>query len=99
MTDAPKPTADEVMGSITGYDEIAISRAFKTDIGDMREKGFTFLRALVFVHQRRQGKKDAEAYQHAMELPMRALTEDYFEPEPDDLDPDDPDTPAGKDSA
>lgn len=89
--------------SLTGFDEIAITREFGEDISrlvpDKNGEGghpFGFLRALVFVHQRREGLKDREAYKAAQEIPIRDL-QSYFAGETGaDLDPDDPDTPAGK---
>jgi hypothetical protein len=50
----------------------------------------------VFVHQRREGLKDREAYKAAQEIPIGDL-QNYFSGEAAaDLDPDDPDTTAGK---
>lgn len=102
-TEAPGPatelTADEAFDSLTGFDEIAITKAFGKAITAMsgdRSEAFTWLRALVFVLGRRNGAKDAEAYAAAMALPLRELNT-YFTPEPADVDPDDPDSESGKD--
>ena len=81
--------------SLNGYDELAISKAFDADVQQLRGEPFRFLRALVFVHQRREGLKDREAYAAAQELPIGQLQE-YFAAEEPEMDPEDPVTPAGK---
>lgn len=70
-------TADETVLSLTGFDEIAIATAFRADISALRESPFQFLRALIFVDQRRKGAKDAEAFQAAMNLTVADLNA-YF---------------------
>jgi hypothetical protein len=82
-------TASEVFESMTGYEEIAISEAFGVNPNDYDEEGNSRLvgtllgRALVFLHERREGKSDAEARDIAMSLTMPSLI-DYFLPEGDD---------------
>lgn len=88
-------SAGDFFLSLNGFDELAITKQFGEDVAQLQPRPFTFLRALVFVHQRRDGLKDREAFQAAQELPIGVL-QDYFTDEPDDLDPDDPDSPAGK---
>lgn len=89
--------ADDFFMSLNGFDEIAITKAFGADVAALRDEPFRFLRALVFVHQRRADQPDKLAYHASMTLTVEAL-QDYFpDPEPDDLDPDDPDTDQGKD--
>lgn len=95
-------SAGDFFLSLTGFDEIAIAREFGEDISrlvpDKTGEGgqpFRFLRALVFVHQRREGLKDREAVKVAQEIPIGQL-QDYFGSETADLDPDEPDTPEGK---
>lgn len=90
--------ADELFESFNGFDEIAVHKAFKLDLAAMEERGFLFLRALVFVNERRGGLNDAEAYKAAMNLTQGDLTDYFPEPEPE-LDPDDPDTESGKDDS
>lgn len=71
-------TAEDMFQSLTGFDELAIAKAFGEDISSLRHKPFRFLRALVFVHKRRaEGVKDPQAYQATQELTMRQL-EAYF---------------------
>lgn len=106
MTDqTTRPAGDITAGdfflSLNGYDELAIARAFGTDIADLRDSPMRFLRALAFVHQRRAGAKDADAYKAAMNLSISA-TGEYFaddEDEATELDPDDPVSDEGKDDA
>lgn len=67
--------------SLTGFDEIAIAVRFGQKIGELREDAVTAGRAMAFVHMRRGGAKDAEAYEQAMNMTMREVV-DYFAPEP-----------------
>lgn len=96
-------SAGDFFLSLTGFDEIAITREFGEDISrlvpDKNGEGghpFGFLRALVFVHQRREGLKDREAYKAAQEIPIGDLQSYFSDEAAADLDPDDPDTTAGK---
>jgi hypothetical protein len=67
--------------SLTGFDEIAIAVRFGQKIGELREDAVTAGRAMAFVHKRRLGAKDGEAYEAAMTLTMQEVV-DYFAPEP-----------------
>lgn len=88
-------TAEEVMESLTGFDEIAVAKAFDAEIITLAEHHQTkFLRALVFVECRRVGQTDAEAWQSCMALSLKAA-QDYFAAD-DEVDADDPETEAGK---
>lgn len=65
-------TVEELADSLTGFDEIAIKKAFGAPFAVLapNEKGqggdvFQFLRALVFVHRRRDGESDVTAYNSA----------------------------------
>jgi len=89
-------TAEDFFRTMTGFDEIAISRAFSEDIADLRKKPFTFMRALVFVDFRRQGKHDVEAHQDALGVTVGEL-EDYFAEDKPEFDPEAPETDQGKD--
>jgi hypothetical protein len=90
-------TAEEVTDSINGYDEIAIKRAFGTDLYTLREEPMSFLRALIFIVERRTGKKDPQAYEAAMSLVLSGV-HGYFAETPEDFDPEEPDSEAGKDA-
>lgn len=86
---ASDQTPTEVYKSITGFDEIAISKHFGETIEALAaqdEKGRTLRptmlgRALAFVHRRRAGDKDPQAYAHVMNLSVTDV-EDYFVTEP-----------------
>jgi hypothetical protein len=65
-------TVEEIADSITGFDEIAIKKAFGVPFAMMGapETGdpFQFLRSLVFVQRRREGDNDITAYNTAQGL-------------------------------
>lgn len=91
-------TAEEMSLSLTGFDEIAIEQQFSLDIyADAERKPMKALRALVFVHRRREGDDDAAAKQAAMEMPLGAV-QDYFI-EDEEITPKEPETEQGKDSS
>ncbi|MGH3499956.1 MAG: hypothetical protein ACRDQA_03490 [Nocardioidaceae bacterium] len=102
---AAHETTEEMFLSLNGFDEIAIAKAFGQDISAWiddeapeRQRPFTFVRALIFVHIRRTSDprvKDADAYRAAMSLSQEQL-QAYFADDPGELDPDDPDTDQGK---
>lgn len=102
MTDT-KPTLldpEALAGSVTGFDEIAIAKAFDMDLIDMQQRGRSTLmmRALLFVARRREGVKDAEARKAVLEMPLNELMEHFADVE-EEIDPDDPVTDSGKDDA
>lgn len=88
-------TAEDFFRTITGYDEIAVSRAFKEDIAALRERPFRFIRALAFIAERRDGAKDSIAYAEVMNMTVGDL-EEYFAEPVDEIDPDAPETDQGK---
>jgi hypothetical protein len=68
-------TVEELADSVTGFDEIAIKKAFGANFASLspNEKGeggdvFQFLRTLVFVHRRREADNDITAYNTAQGL-------------------------------
>lgn len=73
-----------MVGSMTGFDEVAVAKAFGQPIEELRPRPFMFLRALAFVHERRAGRKDPDAYRTVMELGTDAVSA-YFPPEEDPL--------------
>jgi hypothetical protein len=89
-------TAEEMTESLTGFDEIAVEKHLDLRIyADAEREPVKVLRALVFVHRRREGDDDAAAKQYAMDLPLKAL-QDYFA-EDEEVFPDAPETESGKD--
>lgn len=68
-------TVEELADSLTGFDEIAIKKAFGVPFSALapNEKGvggdiFQFLRSLIFVHRRREGDNDVTAYNAAQAM-------------------------------
>ena len=84
-THATDSTADDFFMSLNGFDELAIAKEFKTSIGDLRQgdEPLNFLRALAFVHRRREGDRDAAAYTTVMELTIAQVVK-YFTTRDDD---------------
>lgn len=77
-------TVEELANSLTGFDEIAIKKAFGATFASLspNEKGeggdvFQFLRALVFVHRKREGDNDITAFNAAQALTTTEATS-YF---------------------
>lgn len=71
-------STEEMVGSLTGYDEIAIANVFGHEFTDLAQnRHSTFLRALVFVHLRREGQDDKAAKKAVMEMPLSEVS-DYF---------------------
>lgn len=99
-------TGNEVIDSLSGFDEIAIEKHMGYDVytsdepeyGVFRSKPVLLLRCLVFVMERRRGLNDVEARKAALDMPASDV-KDYFAEEPDEVDPDDPETEPGKDAS
>ena len=89
-------TQTEAVGSLTGFDEIAIDKHFGFDLYQAYEsKPLMATRALVFCDLRHGGVPDKDAHQQAMSMRQSELME-YFEPEPEDVLPEEPDSEPGK---
>lgn len=54
-------TAEEVLDSLTGFDEMAIKQHFGAPISDLSNDQSMLARALVFVLKRRDGSTDDDA--------------------------------------
>lgn len=101
MTDTTtpeRPTRSDMLDSLTGYDEIAIAKAFDRDFAVLLDYPTQLARALVFVEKRRSeslSDKDAKAAAMGMRL---GEVNSYFpdEPEQPEIDPDAPETPLGE---
>lgn len=88
-------TVEDFLDSLTGFDEIAIEKAFGGEVIDMMQKTPSkALRSLVFIQRRREGMKDADARTSALE--MRLGDVQAFFPDDDEVTPDEPATDAGK---
>ena len=80
-------TAGDLFMSLNGFDEIAVASHFGAPIAALREDAVTLGRALAFVHQRRIGLADREAYAAAMGLTIQTISHAYFAPEPEKAEP------------
>lgn len=86
-------TVDELTDTLTGFEEIAIAKAFSKELSDL--PGTQPLRALVMIwHKRTDELADADAYQKAMEVTLGAVM-GYFEGN-DEITPETPETESGK---
>lgn len=83
-------TVEEIADSLTGFDEIAIKKAFGAPFATLapNENGvggdvFQFLRALVFTHRRREGDSDVAAYNTAQALTTGEINGYFAEESPE----------------
>ena len=84
VEDVPqKINLTELSQSVNGFDQIAIRARFHERFDTLAEDPMMLSRALYFVHLRREGTKDADAFQASMVLSMGDLT-DLFESSDDD---------------
>lgn len=93
-------TFDEVLNSLTGFDEIALEQATGKQFDKLiNDHKFLMMRAIVAVDiQRTEGTKYRDAHQKAMEMPMSEVVE-YFTEAPDEVMPEAPETEVGKESS
>lgn len=100
-------TTEQMSDSLTGFDEIAIKKFFGAPVsilaGNQENPGdpMQYLRSLVFVAERRDGKNDNEARNIAQSLTIKEVT-DYFDKNEEaalDFDPDAPESESGKELA
>lgn len=78
----PAPIVDLYSGefgdTLTGFDEVAIGKAFGANLDTLAAQGgLTGVRALIFVHRRREGDDDKTAKAFAMDS-TRAEVAAYF---------------------
>lgn len=67
-------TADEMIESLTGFEEIAIEKAFGAHLFALAEQNQTMmLRSLVFVDIKRGGANDKDAKAEAMGLTLKQV--------------------------
>lgn len=91
-----KITAEEMMESLTGFDEVAIAKHWAAEVLDLAEhKPTTFTRSLVFVLMRRGGMSDHEAKEAVMNMTLKEVQGHFTEEEEEPV-PDDPSTESGK---
>jgi len=98
-SDAAREAVSEMIGSLTGFDEIAIEKATGHTIEWMsgHDHEIQLMRAVAAVQLARAeaGPKYADAYRQAMGMKQSEVLS-YFAPEPEDAMPDDPDSEVGK---
>lgn len=75
-----RPSVEEVMGSLNGYDEIAVEQRFG-DLGQL--SGMRIVRALQFIRIRRGGRSDIDAHREAMLLTLGELKELFADETPE----------------
>lgn len=95
-----RPVMADVLDSLTGYDEIAITEAFGRYFAVLMDDPTMLARSMVFTVLRRGGAKDKDAKRAAMDLRWGDV-QSFFadDDEQGELDPDNPDTPAGEDDS
>ena len=92
---AHEMTAEEFLDSLTGFDEMAIKKAFGDTITNLSSNDqMMFARALVFIAKRREGLADGPAKNAALEMTFGEVTR-YFA-EDVETTPEEPETESGK---
>lgn len=94
-TPTGKISPSELIRSLTGYEEEAIVEAFGREVEDL--DGSAFLRALIFIDQkRREGVSATHALTKAKSL-KRSEVPSYFPEDEEEAMPDEPTTESGND--
>jgi hypothetical protein len=71
-----KEKADEIIGSFTGFDEVAIENFFGKDFA--RLNATMTMRSMAFIQFRREeGMTDPDAFKRCMQMPLREVR-DYL---------------------
>lgn len=68
MSETQRLSAEAFTRSLNGFEELAIQRMFKAGLGDLRDTMAP--RALLFVQNKREGMKDADAFKASMEMTL-----------------------------
>lgn len=77
---ATEKTAEEVLDSLTGFDEMAIKQHFGAPISDLASDQSMLARALVFVLRRRDGSADDDARNQVLGMSLKEVL-GYFSEE------------------
>lgn len=72
-------TAEEILDSLTGFDEMAIKQHFGATVGELTKDETMLGRALVFVAKRREGLADDDARNAALGMALKAVTSFFAE--------------------
>jgi hypothetical protein len=78
-----KIVTEDLVNSLTGFDEVAITRAFGAPLDALT--GSLTMRALAFVADKRAGAKDVDAYRAVMGCPVADIA-DRFAVDIDEVD-------------
>ena len=79
---------EEMVDSLTGFDQIAIRQRFNERFDSLAEDPIMLTRGIYFVQLRRDGEKDADAFNQAMTIPFGELQGKFTQSE-DAVDPED----------
>jgi hypothetical protein len=82
-------TAEEVLDSLTGFDEMAIKQHFGSPISDLATDQSMLARALVFVLRRRDGKSDDDSRNDVLAMSLKEVL-GYFSEESQESGKDEP---------
>lgn len=95
----PQDTFNELIDSLTGYEELEIAEQFGDDIHTLLVTQPSMAsRSLVYVTRRREGFDEAKAKDAAMSLTVKAVTESFDPGEVEPM-PEEPVTAEGKGAA
>ncbi len=82
MSTEELPSVEEVVKSLTGFDEIAIEQKFREDFTSLSPTMTT--RALVFILEKRAGAEDKDAYRTSMNMPLGDIQGRFSEDDEDE---------------
>lgn len=89
---------NDLLDSLTGFEELAISERFGFDITTLLDRSATMAgRALVFTEKTRSGQKPGDAYKGAMSMTVRAVNDHFDTDEEPEVLEDETVTEQGKD--
>jgi len=89
--------ADEVSKSINGFDQIAVRQMFRERLDQLAGDAAMFMRALLFVVERRGGANDADAFRAVMSLGLSDVYDRFADKEGPDVEPEDESAVAERD--
>ena len=103
MIDKTDLTISELVETLTGFEEQDIEKAFGAQIEDLLEiKPTMGMRALAIVVVKRDLEKQdvkapgSKAHKHVMDMTLRQVNDFFADDEPDEVNPEQPVTPAGE---
>lgn len=80
-----RPAVEDILGSLSGWDELAIRQFFGARWSEMVQEDASMLtRAMVFtIERRKEGVEDGAAYRHAMGLTLDQINEMFSDEDPE----------------